>query len=385
MALFGRRNPPERAPRTPEATPSLNTEDALGGVNWDSYRREGPERNPRPTLQPWKEMSTGRQWHTHWDAEEKALREKHLNGVDEDDPVARNSAMTNMTLDPKFHEILHGRQLARDTVEPRNTVGVHYQPLELMRSDRWLYNKDLAEEEHAGLSQIKRITSRRSLPEGFSTHVNKETSGNYTARLYDATKEVGKVSWNGETGHVHNLDIPEEKHRPLLAHLLDTAHEASHENGDTGPTHSNTLSAYSYKLMKKYAPSFIPDDATVEEEDEHMYEHSVYAHQEAVRNATHHWNIAKTHLLKGEAQYYPRAVVEIKEHDRKIAELGVLAKQGRLHELSDVADDASHSSSRLLYSSYARDNTPAVDSLVSSSEHLNKLANKDFHEELYGG
>lgn len=382
MALLGRRNPTARPPRTPEAPPSLNTEDALGGVNWDSYRQQGPERNPRPVLQPWKEMSTGRQWHDHWDAEEKALREKHYDGLSPLEGMTRGK-INDVLADPKFDEIQRGRELLQDTHGFRHG-GVNYQPLELMRSDRWLYNKNEAEEEQTGLDSLRNITSRRSLPEGFSTHVNKEASGNYTARLYDTTKEVGRVSWNGDTGHVHNLSIDEEKHRILLAHLLDKAHGVSHENGDTGPTHSNTLSAYSYKLMKKYAPSFIPDDATVEEEDEHMYEHSVYAHQDAVRNATHHWNIAKTHLLKGEAQYYPRAVVEIKEHDEKIAQLGIIAKQGRLHELSDVADDASHSSSRLLYSSYARENAPAVDGLVSSSEHLNKLANKDFHEELYG-
>jgi hypothetical protein len=253
-----------------------------------------------------------------------------------------------------------------------------------MRSDRWGYNKEMAEEEQAGLDRLNNITSSRSLPDGYKIHVKKDGSHDYSARLHDSTQLVGHVNWSGNTGYVHNLSIPDVHHRPLLAHLLDTAHKVSHENGDTGPTHSDSLSAYSYKLMQKYAPSFMPELTSVEDEDAHMYEGVAYAHQNAAREARAQWNIAKPHLLNVSTND-PLARVKVTEHEKMMRHLESLTKQGRLLEAQSHAEDVNHSNSGLLYHDFSEPHPREVEAaLVTSGGHLGKLEGNDFYDELYG-
>jgi hypothetical protein len=291
--------------------------------------------------------------------------------------------INDVLADPKFDEIQRGRQLTRDTHGLRHS-GINYQPLELMRSDRWLYNKGMAEEENTGLTRINKIASQRPLPEGYKVLVTKEDSQTYTASLHDSTQRVGTVTWNGDTGYVHNLAIPEEKHRPMLSHLLDAAHKVSHENGHTGPVQSDSLSAYSYKLMRKYAPSFIPEDAMVEGEDEHVYEHATYAHQNAVQEARAQWNIAKPHLLNASTNN-PLARVRVTEHEKLMRQLETLTKQGRLLSAQGHAEDVGKSNAHLLYRAFSEPHPREVaEALAKSGGHLGKIVGNDFYDELYG-
>jgi hypothetical protein len=388
MAMFARNNPrdetPGIRPGTPRfrvPTPSLNSKDALGGVNWDDYRQQGPERNPKPPAEP--EKNVALEWRTHLNQESAKIYQTHRDAIHE---AGRGIEEIHARIenDPRTPHFNHLQGLLSDTY-PRWQNEPSYQPLGLMRSERWTYNKGEAEEEQAGLDKLSHVTSRRSLPKGYSVHVGKTGYGvgEYKATLSDKTQQVGHVTWNGETGYVDNLSIPEERHRPMLAHLLDKAHKVSHENGDTGPSHSDSLSAYSYKLMKKYAPSFITELTSVEDEDAPMYEGAAYAHQNAAQEARAQWNIAKPHLLNASTNN-PLARVRVTEHEKMMRHLESLTKQGRLLEAQSHAQDVGHSNANLLYRAFPETHPRQVaEALAKSGGHIGKIVGNDFYDELY--
>jgi hypothetical protein len=352
----------------------------LPGINWGSYKREGPERNPKPPAEP--EKNVALEWRTHITQESDKIYNEHWDDI-QNSNRSIGEIYSRMENDPRTPHLNHLRGLLSDTY-PRWDNHPAYEPLKLMRSDRWLYNKGMAEEEQAGLDRINKIASQRPLPEGYRLHVTKEDSQNYTVSLHDSTQRIGRVSWNGGTGYVHNLTIPEEKHRPMLAHLLDVAHKVSHDNGHTGPTQADSLSAYSYKLMRKYAHSFIPEDARVEGEDEHVYEHATYAHQNAVQEARAQWNIAKPHLLNASTNN-PLARVRVTEHEKLMRQLESLTKQGRLLSAQGHAEDVGKSNAHLLYRAFPETHPRQVaEALAASGGHIGKIVGNDFYDELYG-
>lgn len=326
MALFGRRNPLERTPRTPEAPPSLNTEEALSGVNWDDYKTQGPERNPHPNA---------------------GLR-----------------------------------------IRPYNPSHTYQEPFSVMDSARWRYTKELGEAETRGLDKLNRITSRRGLPEGYSLHVHSPIKESHYANSVDLVHNgfgVGSVEWEPETGHVLGLNV-DEGHRHLTPHLIAKAHEVSHEQGKTGPTSSGSLSAYSYKLLQRHAPEFLPDYASVEGVHVSEYEPSLMAHDEANYESSKSWRMAKPHL-QAIADKEPDASglkQNLTRHEIHLNNISKAIRTGKLGEASAEAGNAYLSASNL-YSLHKDSLPPSVAAhLVNHVGKLQKLSEGDFSEEIYG-
>jgi hypothetical protein len=129
------------------------------------------------------------------------------------------------------------------------------------------------------LGKMQHVVDRRPLPEGFEfTHYASPYQPDFSNKHYlglnDAEgKEVGRLSWNGDTGRVGWLGVDQE-HRGLADHLITEAHRIAAEHGDVGPTHSEDLSNDSYQLVKRYASAFMPKNAlihgrTPEEQEAH--------------------------------------------------------------------------------------------------------------------
>jgi hypothetical protein len=141
--------------------------------------------------------------------------------------------------------------------------------------------------------KLAKIAIKKPFPEGMKmAHtVERGTWGGAAHSLEisdpnDSTKGnvfVGKLTWDGTNGGVEGFHV-DENYRHLAPHMLEAAHSISSAYGHVGPTNSNDLSPYSYKLSRRYAPSSMPYDATVSGipvehyEDPHYEEHEKLEH-----------------------------------------------------------------------------------------------------------
>jgi hypothetical protein len=152
-------------------------------------------------------------------------------------------------------------------------------PIEGLHSARAFYTPEKEAEVSSSLKTIHRVARKRSapgmtVPEGihsnhFIEHDPLTGERKYLLTLHDPMSksssysgdEVAKVQWNGNSGHVRWMGV-DEGYEHLVPHLVSRAHYLSEMYGDTGPTQSDELSSYSYKLMKKHNPSFIDREST---------------------------------------------------------------------------------------------------------------------------
>lgn len=321
----------------------------LGGIDWDSYKRQGPETDPRAITVYAPTQNSGRQWRDHLAESNKNLMEKYAQTPE------MHIDYNAMDADPEMQRVRHLRTLLSDTHGSEWDSSPRYKPLSLMHSDRWTYNAPEAEAEQAGLDKLNKITSRRELSKGYSLKMDSDYNGKYAQQLFlkheSSPTPVGRVKWNSQTGNVHNLEVQPE-HRQATAHLIAKAHELSHETGGTGPTSSNNLSSFSYKMMKRHAPDFIEDDTIVEGIHPHEYEESRHLHNQIHGEIQDHWNAVKPHL-QAAASRLPDATglhQDIAEHESRLSDMGSAIKTGRLVGASDAAFRATNTASRLVYS-----------------------------------
>jgi hypothetical protein len=149
------------------------------------------------------------------------------------------------------------------------------------------------EEINASRQKLAKIAIKKPFPEGMKmAHtVERGTWGGAAHSLEisdpnDSTEGnvfVGRLTWDGTNGHVDGFHV-DENYRHLAPHMLEAAHSISSAYGHVGPTNSNDLSPYSYKLSRRYAPSSMPYDAAVSGisvehyEDPHYEEHEELGH-----------------------------------------------------------------------------------------------------------
>jgi hypothetical protein len=260
-----------------------------------------------------------------------------------------------------------------------------YQPLSLMHSDRWTYPAHKAEEEQAGLDKLNKITARHGLPEGHELKVTNMKYGDGRVELSQNNREVGYVNWDTQTGHVHGLTVA-QPYRRMTANLLAHAHNVAHEMGGTGPTSSDTLSAYSYKLMQRHAPNFIPENASVEGEDADYYDESVHAHKNAMELVNHHWSNTKPHL-QALAERIPDAAglhQDIENHERRLSNLNSTVNSGSTRMASDDAGSVRNSADILAHAYGSSIPHGARASLKAADEPLRKIHENDFYSDIYG-
>jgi len=362
----------------------------LPGIDWESQKVQGPQDNPnrRPRGNFYDNLYVGQQWRDHINSERRRVFLRHFGvGYDTGDASARAS----MLADPDYHAV---EDLSKKINEAYGVPGSAsfdhvknapvYQPLSTMSSKRWGYTNDEGKAEQQGLDKLK-IASRREMPANYSMYVEKPEPGeepHYAIGLMHFGEKVGHLGWSGKTGHVYGLSV-DEPHRALVPRLISKAHEVSHEEGHTGPTSSNELSAYSYRIMRKHAPDFIPEDTMVEGEDEHMYDDAVRAHQEAAQKVKTNWEFAKPHILAAIGNDGV-ALDDISRHDSRITSLLTSVNGGHLNTAGNHANRV-RATNDMLFAKHARAlPRTAQNALTNSDEPLRKLTESDFSDELYG-
>ena len=137
-------------------------------------------------------------------------------------------------------------------------------------SSRYTAGEAKNEEIRKGKKAAERVVSKHGLPSGYSIQHEGEGMSStgelpqtHTTHLRNASGDrVGYVRWNPANGHVDLMSV-DEGERPLTTHLLNAAHDWANKEGVDGPTNSDILSEYAYKMAKKHAPQSIPADAYV--------------------------------------------------------------------------------------------------------------------------
>ena len=371
----------------------------LAGIDWDSQRVQGPEDNPNhwsrrrsSDYQPY----VGQQWRDYLSTERQRIADKQgvipawRGGTDTD----QNAARASMYADPEHARVQHLTELLNDT--HGNPYGDNfdyakntpiYQPLSMMQSKRWTYNKYEAENEQTSLDKINKIASRRGLPADYSINIEAPAGTSHHSPLYYATlthkgEGVGTLSWHGGSGYVNGLHI-DEGHRHLLPQMISKAHEVSHETGHTGPTASDQLSAYSYNVMHKHAASFIPEGTMIEGEDEHWYDDVVRAHQEAAQTVKAHLEAAKPHLLAAIGDD-PESANLLSVQESHLKNVIAHSNTGRINQAGAAAAMVRHVNNRLLQKHGQQIGIQAFAEISAAATPLNKLANNDFGDEIYG-
>jgi hypothetical protein len=146
---------------------------------------------------------------------------------------------------------------------------------ELNEAEQWGYHTPPEQQEHldAVYGKARRLASRRE-PQGFmvthslhryrSLHPEHPDEFTHVVRASEVDSEgflghtTGSIEWDGVSGKVHWLGGDKE----TVPHLMARAHAEASKLGHAPPTHSEDLSHHSYRLMSKYLPEHIPNDAT---------------------------------------------------------------------------------------------------------------------------
>jgi hypothetical protein len=104
--------------------------------------------------------------------------------------------------------------------------------------------------------------SHRPLPDSmeikpkYDSHMVLYTKGN---RPGDEMR-VGYVSWHPETGEIEGLNV-DKPYRHYTNHLMAAAIQHSEKHGIAAPSWAESLTDYSYRLMKKYNPTQVGSEA----------------------------------------------------------------------------------------------------------------------------
>ena len=121
---------------------------------------------------------------------------------------------------------------------------------------------------------LKKLTQRFSgghTPAGNGYTTSVPSSPSYVAsvalehhRPTGNANEVGRVSWDTATGHVHWMGVQGD-HSHMVPKLMSDAKAHADREGYAPPLGSDNMTGDSYRIAKKYAPESIPERASVNE------------------------------------------------------------------------------------------------------------------------
>jgi hypothetical protein len=138
-------------------------------------------------------------------------------------------------------------------------------------STRHGYSPEQSSEINSAKTEADKVRVAKPLPSNIRvSHEGDEGAFNergelpfyHRVDLYAHGYSLGHVSWNPSSGHVHHFEVHPD-YRAYVPHLLSEAHEWADKTGVNGPTDSDNLTGYSYRVAKRHVPSFIPPDAKV--------------------------------------------------------------------------------------------------------------------------
>lgn len=178
----------------------------------------------------------------------------------------------------QYREYVATRSALADPPTPRKTTRETARvALPGLEKVNQFYGEEQNNQLASQLDVFRKNAARHPLPEGYSIRHSTTTNSDdgstrHVIELHKdlpkdegylhSTEEVGKLSWNGDTGRVGWFGI-DNPHNLYASHMFVEAYKIAAQTGSVGPTHSDDLSGDSYRMMKRHASAFLPSNAIV--------------------------------------------------------------------------------------------------------------------------